>query len=125
MSTQSAIARGASGRVGSVNTRQRRDPGPGSRVSSLQLAPAPVAAARGGKAGKARKAATRPSAAEIVAITGATYASAYRWITGRSRFPLEQFLKVVLVRGADLKTATSWAETWLGVSLTDLPRAKP
>jgi len=58
-----------------------------------------------------------PTVAEIMAITGASYASAYRWTTGRSRFPLDAFLAVVLARGVDLKTATVWAEEWLGVNL--------
>ena len=58
-----------------------------------------------------------PSVREIVELTGASYAAAYRWTTGRSRFPLQEFLRVVLARRADTKTAIAWAERWLGTAI--------
>ncbi|PKN57301.1 MAG: hypothetical protein CVU56_11700 [Deltaproteobacteria bacterium HGW-Deltaproteobacteria-14] len=56
-----------------------------------------------------------PTIQDIIAITGASYAAAYRWTTGRSKFPLDAFLRVVVAYGADVASAVSWAETWLGV----------
>jgi len=56
-----------------------------------------------------------PSIQDIMEITGASYAAAYRWTTGRSRFPLDAFLRVVVARGADVRSAIAWAEQWLGV----------
>jgi|GEM_PF-1958259 len=62
-----------------------------------------------------------PSVREITEITGASYAAAYRWTTGRARFPLQEFLQVVIARGADTKTAIAWAERWLGTEILEVP----
>lgn len=56
-----------------------------------------------------------PTIQDVMAITGASYAAAYRWTTGRSRFPLDAFLRVVVAREVDVRSAVSWAEQWLGV----------
>jgi len=58
-----------------------------------------------------------PSIRDIIELTGASYAAAYRWTTGRSRFPLEEFLRVVIARKADTRTAIAWAERWLGTPI--------
>lgn len=62
-----------------------------------------------------------PSIQEVMDITGASYAAAYRWTTGRSKFPLDAFLQVVIARDADVSSAVAWAEAWLGVELTEEP----
>ncbi|TNF33170.1 MAG: hypothetical protein EP329_08640 [Deltaproteobacteria bacterium] len=56
-----------------------------------------------------------PSIQEVMEITGASYAAVYRWTTGRSRFPLDAFLRVIVARNADVRSAVAWAEHWLGV----------
>lgn len=55
----------------------------------------------------------------MIEITEANYFRAYRWTTGRSRFPLDEFLKVVIAKRADIYTAIAWAEEWTGVRLTE------
>ncbi|TNF34784.1 MAG: hypothetical protein EP329_06880 [Deltaproteobacteria bacterium] len=60
-----------------------------------------------------------PSVREITELTGASYAAAYRWTTGRARFPLQEFLQVVVARGADTKTAIAWAERWLRTEILE------
>lgn len=60
-----------------------------------------------------------PTIQDIMTITGASYAAAYRWTTGRSKFPLGAFLRVVVARKADVRSAVAWAEAWLGVPVTE------
>ena len=96
------------GRERRLDVERRREVAP----RAVSTAPAPTAA----PVAATSPTPPPPTVAEVMAITGASYPSAYRWTTGRSRFPLDAFVAVTRARGADLATAMAWAEHWLKLS---------